>query len=57
VSSLALLLLLIAYFALASARVVAALRRFYDNRLHGGLLIALLVIPFTNLVWGLVSAP
>lgn len=41
-----LLLLLIPYFAFASSRVVSALRSFYDNRLHGGLLVAMLLIPY-----------
>src|SRR5574341_100776 len=45
-SYLALILLLIAYFALSSRRVVAALRGFYDNRVHGGLLVAMLIIPY-----------
>ena len=40
------LLLFVPFFALASTRVVAALRRFYDNRLHGGLLAALLLVPY-----------
>lgn len=45
-SYLALILLFIPYFALASSRVVAALRQFYDNKVHGGLLAAMLIIPY-----------
>lgn len=45
-SQIAVLLLVAAFFALSSSRVVGTLRKFYDNRLHGGLLIALLIIPY-----------
>ncbi len=41
----AVILLLVAYLALASSRVVEALRRFHDNRFHGGLLVVMLLIP------------
>jgi CAAX protease family protein len=40
------LLLFLPYFAFASTRVVGALREFYDNRLHGGLLVAMLLVPY-----------
>jgi uncharacterized protein len=39
-------LLVAPYFALASARVVATLRRLYDHRLQGGLLAAMLILPY-----------
>jgi len=42
----ALFFLILSYFALASARVVRALRRFNDSRFHGGLLIVLLIVPY-----------
>lgn len=42
----ALILLLAAYAALSSRRVVEALRRFYDHRFHGGLLVAMLIVPY-----------
>ena len=45
-SQFALLLLVTTYFALACSHIVRALRRFYDNRVHGGLLIAMLIIPY-----------
>lgn len=48
-------LLVIPYFAFASTRVVGALRRFYDNRLHGGLLATMLIIPYVlaaSLIFG-----
>jgi hypothetical protein len=41
--------LVVPFFALSSPTVVEALRKFYDNRLHGGLLAALLLIPFVLL--------
>ncbi len=45
-SILALLFLIVAYFGLASSRVVGVLRRLNANRVRGGLLIALLPIPY-----------
>ena len=42
----ALLLIVLFYFALASRRFVQSLRRFNDNRFLGGMLIALLIVPY-----------
>jgi hypothetical protein len=39
-SQIASLLLAVGYFVLASSNAIRALRQFYDNRVHGGLLIA-----------------
>lgn len=43
---LAVILLLGCFFAFASSAVRAALRRFYDNRLHGVLMLFALLIPY-----------
>ena len=45
-ANLSLFLLILFYFALSSRRVVQALRRFNDNRFHGGMLITLLIVPY-----------
>lgn len=42
----AVLFLLAVFFGLSSSLVVQALRKFYDNRLHGGLLVATLAVPY-----------
>lgn len=42
----AVLFLLAVFFGLSFKPIVLALRRFYDNRLHGVLLIAMLVLPY-----------
>jgi len=43
---LAILLLIVFYFAFASARFINALKVFYDNRVHGALLALMLIIPY-----------
>lgn len=45
-SILAILILILLYFAFASTRFVEALARFYDNRFHGALLALMLIIPY-----------
>ena len=52
----AVLLLLAVFFGLSSRQVVSSVRRFFDNRLHGSLLIAALAVPFILISLPKVSA-